>query len=44
MEKITWLEKCEACGKITIHSVVDHIDGYESVGMLGSDKVECEEC
>lgn len=35
---------CEVCKHETIHKVVDSKPGYPSVGMLGTDKIECQEC
>jgi len=44
MNKIIWKEYCEVCDKETDHILVDWKPGYKSVGLLGSEKIECEEC
>lgn len=44
MEKTTWEEMCEVCEKETLHKVTDSKPPFISVGLLGSEKIECQEC
>lgn len=35
---------CKECKKETIHIVADSKPGFGSIGLQGSEKIECEEC
>jgi ribosomal protein L33 len=39
-----FLGHCEVCKHETVHKVIDSKPGYDSVGMLGTVKIECQEC
>lgn len=35
---------CEWCRKVTIHKITNSKPGHEETGLLGTDKIECQEC